>query len=170
MAEERTMTLNELNSKIKEQSENPNAQKALLILKGGLKAYGKEEYTETEVKELVDVRYAAEEAATEKAADLNNDSLFEYCEKLGLSLKEAQDICFPTVSDSEEEVEEEVEKTETTDEAEQEEEKEEESSEEESTEETTEEETETEPETETEEEEEKAEESEEEKEEEKSES
>lgn len=117
MANEKTMSLTELNSKIKENAENPVVQKALLILKGGLKAYEGTEFTEKQVKELVDVRVVAEDAAAEKAAELENNELFEHCSNLGEALKGSVEICFTTESNTEEnqeELEEESSEEETT--------------------------------------------------------
>lgn len=100
MNNSKTISLSKLNSLIKKEEDFSNEQKALLIVKGGLKAVStKEEYTEEEVASVVAVRHAAEMAAAEKAMELDSDELFESYNSLAEAIEKSVEICFSVEAD-----------------------------------------------------------------------
>lgn len=99
MTKVKVVTLSKLNSLIKNEEDFSNQQKALLIVKGGLKALGGEEFTEEQVNAVVAVRKAAEEAAATEAAELGLDSLFDQYGDLANAVGNTIEICFSDDSD-----------------------------------------------------------------------
>lgn len=134
MTKVKVVTLSTLNSLIKKEEDFSNQQKALLIVKAGLKSLGDDNFTEEQLRNVVGIRKIAEEAAASEAAELGIDPLFETYENLASAIENTIDLCLTddeevsepeTAEDLEEELEEETVEEDTEENSEEEEEEEE---------------------------------------------
>lgn len=95
MSEIKTISLTQLNERIKEQ-EDPVQKKALLIIKSDLKTMkNSDSFTKQEFGRIVAIRKKAEEEAAEQAIEFDLEDLMDSLSNRAIAIGDTLHICFP---------------------------------------------------------------------------